>query len=297
MTSPGDDDFQSAIASLTASDAALRLGEARDALRRAAAAGHADAALFEAAFLANGTGGPRDWTAALARLREAAAHDDVARVHLAAVEAMSLDADGAPVVLPTAERLHGERNVLLYRGIVTERERQLVAAAVLDIMEAAVVVDPASGRQVLHPIRTSDGAVVSPTRESPALVAINRRIAAASATRVEQGEALAVLRYRPGDQYRLHHDAIGGARNQRIKTALVYLNDGYGGGETNFPDLGLRIAGRAGDVIVFDNVDAAGDPDPRMRHAGLPVSRGVKWLATRWIRRADVDPWDPQTLR
>jgi len=28
-------------------------------------------------------------------------------------------------------------------------------------------------------------------------------------------------------------------------------------------------------------------PDMRMIHAGLPITSGEKWLATRWIRGSD----------
>ena len=38
----------------------------------------------------------------------------------------------------------------------------------------------------------------------------------------------------PGQEYRPHFDAIGNADNQRVLTFLVYLNDDYEGGETDF---------------------------------------------------------------
>lgn len=48
---------------------------------------------------------------------------------------------------------------------------------------------------------------------------------------------------------------------------------------------------RGGDALLFVNTLADGLPDPGSRHAGLPVTHGAKWLATRWIRRAAIDPW------
>ena len=79
-------------------------------------------------------------------------------------------------------------------------------------------------------------------------------------------------------------------------TVLVWLNEGYGGGETAFPELGLTIEPGMGDALIFQNVDAGGRPDPRTRHAGLPVTHGEKWLASRWIRARTVHPWRPETL-
>jgi prolyl 4-hydroxylase len=39
-----------------------------------------------------------------------------------------------------------------------------------------------------------------------------------------------------------------------------------------------------GDALLFRNADADGRPDPLALHSGLPVTRGVKYLASRWIR-------------
>jgi prolyl 4-hydroxylase len=72
---------------------------------------------------------------------------------------------------------------------------------------------------------------------------------------------------------------------------LVYLNQGYAGGETEFELAGLTFAGGEGDALLFRNVDDSGQPDPATRHAGLPVTSGTKWLATRWIRQRPYHPW------
>jgi prolyl 4-hydroxylase len=108
---------------------------------------------------------------------------------------------------------------------------------------------------------------------------------------VEQGEPLMILRYAPGQEYRLHSDAIAGAANQRTMTVLLYLNQGFAGGETHFPELDITIVPRGGEALLFDNLLVDGRPDPRARHAGKPVRAGTKWLATRWIRQRSVDPW------
>lgn len=121
---------------------------------------------------------------------------------------------------------------------------------------------------------------------------INRRIAATSGTALAAGEILHVLAYSPGQQYRLHSDAIPGEANQRTHTLLVWLNDAYEGGATVFPALDIAVRGAPGDALLFENLTAAGKPDERTRHAGLPVKSGRKWLATRWIRRTPVSPFD-----
>jgi prolyl 4-hydroxylase len=152
------------------------------------------------------------------------------------------------------------------------------------------VVDPRTGRQIPHPIRTSDGATFAWLIANPAVHALVRRIAAASATRVEQGEPLQVLRYRPGQQYRSHLDAVPAHGNRRILTMIVYLNDGYEGGETRFVKTGLSVRGRKGDGLLFRNTLPDGRPDPMSEHAGLPVTAGTKLIASRWIWERDFAP-------
>ena len=46
----------------------------------------------------------------------------------------------------------------------------------------------------------------------------------------------------------------------------------------------MSIAPVPGRAVVFDNLLADGRPDPESLHAGLPVARGEKWLATLWLR-------------
>ena len=138
---------------------------------------------------------------------------------------------------------------------------------------------------VPSPLRSSHGATFPPHVESPAVHALSRRLAAASGTDVSQGEPLQVLRYSAGQEYRPHFDAIDGAENQRTLTFLVYLNDGYEGGETQFLATGLKVSGKKGDGLLFRNADDSGRRDPNAKHAGLPPTTGEKFIASRWIRQ------------
>lgn len=103
-----------------------------------------------------------------------------------------------------------------------------------------------------------------------------------------------VLHYAPGEEFTPHFDYLnpripGEAADlqrggQRIATFLAYLNDGYEGGETDFPRIGYRFKGRTGDALVFGNITPSGGPDVRTMHAGLPPTSGEKWLLSQWIR-------------
>jgi len=286
--------YQLAIWNLVGVEVPRNLPAARAWLRCAVEIGHVDAALMEVALIANGSGAPPDWPRALALLRTAAQNDPLASAHLALVDAMALDQAGGPAAIPASERLSDSPNVVRFSALLTPAECQHIAEIAHGSLEPAVVVDPQTGEMITHPVRTSRGTMIGPTKESLVVRAINQRIAAASGTSTLQGEPLAVLHYAAGQEYRPHFDGIDGAANQRIKTALVYLNQGYLGGETQFMANGLKIAGRSGDVVIFSNALPDGTLDRAAEHAGLPVLAGQKWLATRWIRAAPHDPWNPR---
>lgn len=258
---------------------------ARSLYEQAAAKGHANAALIVTNLLASGVAGKRDWGASLTRLRAEAAPHPARKRALELIEAMALDADGDPTGVPEGRRLSDNPEVVHFTGLFTPAECQHLMQASGNAFEPSMVYD-SSRRLVRDQIRTSDGATIHWLIEDPTVVAINRRIAAVSGSAYENGEALALLRYSPGQEYRPHFDFVGGTGNRRLLTALIYLNDGYEGGETRFVRTGLTVKGGVGDVVLFHNEGADGGPNPLSEHAGLPVTRGQKYLATRWIREA-----------
>lgn len=264
---------------------------ARALLRRAVEIGHVDAALMEIALVANGSGAPTDWPSAVELLRRASPGDPVAAAQLELLGTMRLDASGYPLSPPVGRQIGSEPRVTLFPGFLTPAECQHLARVSADRMEPAMIADPDTGELRRHPIRTSDYALIGPANEDLVTGAINRRIAAISETETGQGEALNILRYAPGQQYRLHHDALPGEPNQRFRTVVIYLNQGFLGGETHFPANSLMVTPKGGDAIMFDNCRDDGSVDPLARHAGLPIRQGVKWVATRWIRREPFDPW------
>lgn len=264
---------------------------ARVLLRQAIEAGDVESAMLEATLCANGSGAAADWPRAIGLLKTYASHHVSAARQLELLAEMRLSSSGAPVQAAANEILGRSPLVVRFPKFLSATECAEIAMAAQDILEPATIFDPNTGLRTYHPIRTSYGAVIGPTRENPVINAINRRIAAATQTLVEQGEPLSLLHYSPGQQYRPHLDAVSGLSNQRIATVLLYLNDAYTGGETLFTKSRLKVSPRIGDAVFFRNVRLDGTIDPDTEHAGLPVTRGVKWLATRWIRKRVYDPW------
>ncbi len=264
------------------------LGAAREDFRLAAEAGSRDAARVHAGFLAAGVGGERDWSSALAAL--GASDDPLMARQAELIAAMTLDNDGDPGTTPGLEMLSATPSISLFRNLLSAGECRFLVELAEARLKPALIFHEGQRRFVVDPLRDSDAAGFPIVLEWPFVHALNRRIATASGTDVAQGEPLQVLRYAPGQQYRPHLDAVAGIANQRIWTALVWLNEDYEGGETLFLDLDLSVKGRQGDLLVFANALRDGRPDPATRHAGKPVTKGVKLLASRWIRARPAGP-------
>ena len=268
------------------------IGVPRDAaavhplLARAAGSGSAEAARMQAILIGNGTGCEADPERARAILETIADQDPRVARQLEALDAM------APRQ-PSAETQSEDPPIRMLRGLFSEDECRYVMELAAPVLRPSAIVDPRTGIPKPHPFRTSDGTNFGPAEEDLVLHGLNRRIAEASGTDVCCGEPLHILRYSPGQEYRPHFDALPGVANQRRWTALVYLNEGYEGGETEFPELGIAAKGKTGDALLFRNVTEDGAGDPRTRHAGRPVVKGVKWLATRWIRERAFNPFLP----
>lgn len=88
---------------------------------------------------------------------------------------------------------------------------------------------------------------------------------------------LRVKRYRPatGEQFQLHFDSLNAVSN-RYLVFLWYLNDVAKGGETDFPELGLKVSPRAGRLLIFP-------PYWMYQHAGLPPESGDKFILSTYL--------------
>jgi prolyl 4-hydroxylase len=111
---------------------------------------------------------------------------------------------------------------------------------------------------------------------------------------LSQSELLQLTRYRREQQYVAHYDHFNlpGYENSvevdRVATVILYLNDGFQGGETYFPKLNITVTPRQGDLLYFHYPAEIADMS---LHAGLPVITGEKRIATLWIRK---DCWPVQ---
>ena len=195
------------------------------------------------------------------------------------------------------EILSSESDILIFRGFMTPLECGYMRAAAAPAIRPSSTVHPVTGELVRNEIRTSSSSNFDPVSRDHFIMSVDERIAAATDTAVEQGEPLNVLYYRIAEEYKFHYDFLSPGNEderklleeggQREYTFLVSLNEEYTGGETCFPELDVSYRGRLGDALMFRNIDGGGQPNRRMLHAGMPVTGGSKWVASKWIREKE----------
>jgi prolyl 4-hydroxylase len=263
----------------------------------AAAAGDGAALQRKAAFLASGMFERPDWDESVTLLRRAAATGFApAQEELAALMAGpggALDL-GAFVRPRPTQIVHATPHIRISRAFFSAREcRQLIDNAQSRLARATVYAQYRT-ESIHDAARTNSEARFDLANLSVLVVLLRARIANTIGAPLTNFEPATVLHYAPGQAFEPHFDFLDPAlpghredlavRGQRIATVLVYLNEGYESGETAFPNIGWRFRGAPGDMLVFANVDRAGAPDRLTFHAGLPPTRGEKWLLSQWVR-------------
>jgi prolyl 4-hydroxylase len=182
--------------------------------------------------------------------------------------------------------------VAVVDGLLSAEEcRYLVAMGSPHLVRSRVVDGGADGG-IQHPIRTSRDTAFASILEDFQLRLLQLRMAAAIGMDFTFAEPMVLLHYQPGQQYFPHRDylppeilaANQPESGQRAATLCCYLSDVEAGGETYFPKPDRIVRPSAGRAVAFRNLDDAGRPDPDTLHAGLPVEKGEKWLATLWLR-------------
>ena len=90
-------------------------------------------------------------------------------------------------------------------------------------------------------------------------------------------------RYLPDgrDNFPPHVDANDQETSTRFVTAILYLNDPGGGGETVFPELGVMMSPRPGNMMLFP-------PLWTFPHAGLPPRHRPKYILHSYLRYPPV---------
>jgi len=174
--------------------------------------------------------------------------------------------------------------VVLLGNVLSDDECDELIRLAKDRMKRSKI---GSTREV-DPIRTSSGMFFA-NNENDLIATIEKRITKIMNVPVEHGDGLQILQYLPGQEYKAHTDYFlptsQAAKNNRISTIVIYLNNVDQGGETVFPHLKLSVTPQKGTAVYFEYFYEDENINKLTLHAGAPVINGEKWVATQWMRR------------
>lgn len=279
-------------------------------IERAAVAGHAHGLFLAATICSAGLWRPRDWALTLELLARAAQRGFDAA--LGTLRVLAGGPRGAAVTETDPVRLRQAVDIpawlappcttpLRATPRITAIPAFAPAAACAWLIDGtrrhlarATIYDRVTGGTTADYRRTNSQCDLDVVTGGVLTFLFRARIAALTGRPESAMEIPKVLHYAPGEAFAPHFDFLDpaqpafaaelAARGQRTATFLVYLNDGYTGGETTFPHLGISHRGACGDALLFYNTDTAGNPDENTMHAGLPPVTGEKWVFSQWIR-------------
>ena len=196
--------------------------------------------------------------------------------------------------VPRSVDLHGTPLLRSYPLFIEPQISRWIIQRAKGRLTRALVYDASVGGTVEHASRTNTSVTFSFLETDFICVLLQSRMAACVGLPFRHFEAMTVLHYDVGEHNSEHFDFVDPnvpdyerhirERGQRIVTFLVYLNDDYGGGETEFPRLGVHHKGSSGEGFFFVNAFADGRPDVRTLHAGRAPSSGEKWIVSQFIK-------------
>lgn len=179
-------------------------------------------------------------------------------------------------------------DIFVVRDFLTQKECDaLVARIDVDRQPSTVL-----GQFPDPDYRTSDSCNMDPY--DPVVKGIETKITDLMGIDPSQGETIQGQRYAVGQQFKAHHDFFHPSEpywedmqkcgGQRTWTVMMFLNDVEAGGQTFFPNAGVKITPRKGNLLSWNNMDELGEPNHQSLHQGMPVEIGVKYIITKWYR-------------
>jgi len=281
--------------------------EGLNALSAAAQAGDGESAHLLALFIAEGVGFPQNWHAAFAALQHSAElgwQPAQREIEFLAREFGGTRSPGDTTLkgldlsdwlqAPPAHLVSPAPRILVVRNFASPAMCDWLIELARPRLKGAQTYNPESGGTHYESGRTNSDCHLILPHSDIVLALVRARIATLIRMPVPFFETPTMLHYRPGETFSPHHDYLDDTKpglskeiaqnGQRVLTFLLYLNEGFQGGETEFPLIGIRCKGNKGDAVCFWNVKPDGSPDRQTLHAGLPPTSGEKWLLSQWVR-------------
>jgi len=153
--------------------------------------------------------------------------------------------------------------------------------------------------KIIDGYRTSSNAYIPNHTDLPLIKKMNMVTEILTELPIDNQESVCIVRYEEGEEYKVHQDYLdhtGSGRTNddetqkelsrggdRAYTVMFYLNDDIEEGGTFFTSPGIEIRPKTGRCVVWKNyID--GKVNTRSSHAGLPVKKGLKYIAVKWVR-------------
>lgn len=216
-----------------------------------------------------------------------------------------------PAAKAWVEQISWKPRAYIYHNFISDQEAiHLVKLAAPQMKRSTVV--GAGGKSVEDSYRTSYGTFLQRYQDK-VVQRLENRVAAWTHIPVVHQEDTQILRYSDGQKYGVHYDSLPDeVAGPRVATILIYLNAPEEGGETAFPtqsewvdsslpekfgpfskcaDGHVAFKPKRGDALLFWSIKPDGtSEDIHSAHAGCPVTKGVKWTATKWVHARPFRP-------
>lgn len=199
---------------------------------------------------------------------------------------------------PAPRHVLDRPRALVFDGFASHAECDWIIARLRGDLERAKIYRGVADPMVADSRTNSEAGFMLKSSDLP-MCLIRNRIAGALRVKHAFCEVTRLLHYLPGQTFKLHTDYLDEAipamretiekRGQRFATFLLYLNEDYQDGETDFPFASFRYKGKKGDALLFFNVDDVGTPVALSTHAGLPPTSGEKWVLSQWIGSRSIN--------
>lgn len=285
-------------------------------IEAASDAGLGQASEQRAIFECMGVGRPSNWEKALDCLALAAEQGSLrARDQLLLLAGADEAGSGGPgcwnglrtqvsidqlLSCPAVELVSVSPRIGIIAGFASAAECRWLIDSAADRLAPSSIYDFQTGTQRPDPKRTNRGTQCNPFDVGIVAEVIRARLSRAIGLPLAHYEISQILHYTVGQEFKPHHDYFDpdkeGFRHeiatlgQRVATQLIFLNEEFEGGETEFPSIGLSYRGATGDALMFFNINEAGEPEPLTLHAGLPPTAGEKWIFSQWVRDRRPQP-------
>ena len=175
----------------------------------------------------------------------------------------------------------------LIEDVASEAECQALIQSAEQGQWLKATVNSAEGRVVNERLRSNTLALID---DEPLAKDLFERIRSHVPAKMKSMEVVGLkprmrcYRYGPGQSFGLHHDQFysGGPGERSQLTFMLYLNEDFEGGHTDFPDQQLVVKPKTGAVLLFQHM---------VLHEGAAVRSGVKYvLRTDVLYRTEAAP-------